>query len=269
MKHIAKKSLGQHFLVSQRVLDEIIEAAEITKEDTIFEIGPGTGNLTKKLLLSPAKKIIAVEKENRLYRSFPSVIASEAKQSQKLPNRLKLIHGDALTLIPDLIVEKPFKVVANLPYNIAAPAIISLLSVCPTLPSSMVLMLQKEVAERIICPAGNSNRGLLTVFIELFGRAEIVTRVLKHHFSPPPQVDSAVVKISGIQKLSFPPEAAIRVLKAAFAGKRKKIKNSLFSTFQIPPNEAQKIAKKCGFGLDQRPEELNIDQWRALIENLI
>ena len=260
MKHIAKKSLGQHFLVSQRVLDEIIEAAEITKEDTIFEIGPGTGNLTHKLLLSPAKEIIAVEKDDELYQRLLGEFKSK---------RLKLIHSDALVLIPNLIASPPFKVVANLPYNIAAPAIISLLSVCPTLPSSMVLMLQKEVAERIICPAGNSNRGLLTVFIELFGRAEIVTRVLKHHFSPPPQVDSAVVKISGIQKLSFPPEAAIRVLKAAFAGKRKKIKNSLFSTFQIPPNEAQKIAKKCGFGLDQRPEELNIDQWRALIENLI
>ena len=145
-------------------------------------------------------------------------------------------------------------------------------------------MLQKEVAERIICPAGNSNRGLLTVFIELFGRAEIVTRVLKHHFSPPPQVDSAVVKIvianAARQSHVCHPERsegsrhffakhALRVLKAALAGKRKKIKNSLFSTFQIPPNEAQKIAKKCGFGLDQRPEELNIDQWRALIENLI
>jgi 16S rRNA (adenine1518-N6/adenine1519-N6)-dimethyltransferase len=267
----AKKSLGQHFLTSEAVLSEIVKSAEITPGDTIFEIGPGLGFLTKELMASPAREIVACEKDDELYE-YLRVILSRAKRGEesrrKLPNRLKLIHEDALVLIPNLIAKSPLKVVANLPYNIAAPAIISLLSVCPTLPERMVIMVQKEVAERIVCPPGNSNRGLLTVFIELFGTAKIIKQVSRGQFSPPPQVDSAVIDISGITKLPFLPKQALRIIKGAFSSKRKKIKNSLFSTFQIPLSEAESIAKKCGFSLDQRPEELTKAQWLSLIELL-
>ena len=355
MKQLAKKSLGQHFLISEPVLDRIVAAAGITKEDTIFEIGPGTGNLTKKLLDSPAREIIAVEKDDKLYKYLGELFSSKvchperSRRVSKLPNRLKLIHGDALTLIPNLVVgdcprdsgtvpcmDKHFKVVANLPYNIASPAIISLLTVCPTLPEMMVVMLQREVAERIVAKPGNSNRGLLTVFLELFGEAKIVERVNKGCFRPIPEVDSAVVRIviarppagwpwQSRQRIDFA-KSALRILKAAFSAKRKKIKNSLFTSWLVPgqgsshptnlparsccitaggrikrnyestnkippviarrpkaeaaispgatvyrhftPQEALKIAQKCGFSLDQRPEELTRDQWLKLISSI-
>lgn len=259
-KIFAKKSLGQHFLTSQRVLDRIIEAAEIMSNDTIFEIGPGTGNLTEKLLHSPAKIIIACEKDDRLYFDL----------GEKLKNKkLKLIHQDALVLIPNLIAKSPLKVVANLPYNIAAPAIISLLSVCPTLPERLVVMVQKEVAERITTPPGDSDRGLLTVFLELFAAPKILVKVSRGDFNPPPQVESAVIVLKDIKKLPFPAKDAIRVIKMAFAGKRKKIKNSLFSTLRVDSKRAGETAKKCGFSLDQRPEELKKQEWMALIKALV
>jgi len=290
-----KKSLGQHFLKSEKVLDDIVAAAQIKKEDTIFEIGSGTGNLTKKLLASPAREIIAVEKDDVLFAQLQNTFKSQ---------RLKLIHSDALVLIPDLVAESPLKVVANLPYNIASPAIISLLSVCPTLPEIMVIMLQKEVAERLVAQPGDSNRGLLTVFLELFGEAKIVERVNKGCFRPIPEVDSAVVKIAirpcaedspsqdeitGLfQRTVLCTELAkhaLRILKAAFGAKRKKIRNSLFKSYVISSlpageagdseksrhftlQEASKIAEKCGFSLDQRPEELTRDQWLKLIHTL-
>jgi len=254
-----KKSLGQHFLKSEKVLDDIVRAAQIKKEDTIFEIGPGTGNLTRNLLASPAKMIIACEKDDKLYYSL----------SEKLKvKRLKLIHEDALLLIPNLVASPPLKVVANLPYNIASPAIISLLSVCPTLPERLVVMVQKEVAERLVAKPGDSNRGLLTVFLELFGGVKIIEKVAKSQFTPPPQVESAVVSISEIKKPAFKPKDALKILKLAFAGKRKKIKNSLFSSLQILPKESEAIAQKCGFSLDQRPEELTKEQWDCVIDSL-
>ena len=259
-KIFAKKSLGQHFLTSDRVLTRIVEAAEIMSNDTIFEIGPGTGNLTEKLLHSPAKIVIACEKDDRLY-----FVLSEKYKSK----RLKLIHQDALLLISNLRADSPLKVVANLPYNIAAPAIISLLSVCPTLPERLVVMVQKEVAERIVAPPGNSNRGLLTVLLELFAPPKILVKVSRGDFSPPPRVESAVIVLKDIKKPPFSAKDAIRVIKMAFAGKRKKIKNSLFSTLRIDPKRAAEIAKKCGFSLDQRPEELKKQEWMALIKVLV
>jgi len=279
----AKKSLGQHFLSSQKVVEKMVAAAEISPADTILEVGPGLGILTKELLASPAKQLIACEKDRRL------CVALRQKFKSK---RAKIICDDALLLIPSAHICSPFKVVANLPYNISSPTLISLLTVCPTLPEAIVVMLQKEVAERLICPPGSSNRGILTVLIELFGKVKIIERVPRQLFYPPPQVDSAVIKISGISPLPFParsassqPEAAtslqvgtadaggparsaLKIIKFAFAGKRKKIKNSLFSALKIPPLEAQKIAASCGITLDQRPEELNKTQWQKLISAL-
>lgn len=252
----AKKSLGQHFLTSTEVAARIVEAAGISPTDEILEIGPGLGILTDLIVKSPAKKIYLCEKDFDM--------CARLKETYKQKN-LKIICDDALLLIPNLQAESPFKVISNLPYNISSPVIISLLSVCPTLPATMVLMLQKEVAERLTTPSGNKNRGLLTVFVELFGKAEIIENVSAGLFFPPPEVESAVIKISDILPLSFAPKLAIKVLKLAFSGKRKKIKNSLFSTLKISQPEAQKIAASCGISLDLRPEDLTTDQWRKLI----
>jgi len=287
-----KKSLGQHFLKSEAVVDEMIKAAEISKDDTVFEIGPGLGILTKKLLDSPAKKIIACEKDDQLFEYLKDLFSKGSNpcaqgldpRKEKLPNKLKLIHDDALVLIPNLILRSNqseestlsevegsthFKVVANLPYNIASPAIISLLTVCPTIPEKMVVMVQKEVAERLVTKPGNSNRGWMTVLLELMGEASILMKLSRGQFSPPPEVESAVIVIDKIEKPEVEPKKIIRILKMAFAGKRKKIKNSLFSTLQIPSRAMGELAQKAGISLDQRPEELNVNQWRELINVLV
>ena len=254
-----KKSLGQHFLTSPTLARKIVDAAQIKREDTVLEIGPGLGILTSHLVASPTSKLFLCEKD----RNFCEYLKGEYKN-----NKVKIICEDALILIPTLQVESPFKVVSNLPYNISSPVIISLLTACQTLPETMVLMLQKEVADRLIAPPHDSNRGILTVLLELFGEVKIVERVSKNQFYPAPQVDSAVISFSNIKALGFEPKIALRILKLSFAGKRKKIKNSLFSSLKIPTNQAQEIAEKSGFSLEQRPEELTKEQWVKLISNI-
>jgi len=300
----SKHSLGQHFLLRDDVCRRMVKAAQIKKTDTVLEIGPGLGILTHELLNSPAVKILACEKDDKLIghlkKEFSeasgqkaSVILNPAQRGEesltnvrskishlremlrgaqhdsrkkgKLPSRLKLIHDDALFLIPQLQVTQPLKIVANLPYNISSPAIISLLTVCPTLPETMVLMLQKEVAERLTSKPGNSNRGLLTVLLELMGDCKIIEKIPRNYFYPEPEVESAVILIDNIKPLPYEAKQALKIVKLAFAGKRKKIKNTLFSTLKIPVPEAQKIAQTSEISLDQRPEELTRGQWRKLI----
>lgn len=260
MKDIrAKKSLGQNFLIDQETIDKTIESADITDQDTILEIGPGLGFLSRALINSPARQVILVEKDDYL--------ASHLKNIYK-QQKTKIIHDDALLIVGQLIVKPPFKVVSNLPYNISSPVLISLLTVSPTLPEEIVVMLQKEVADRIVAKPGDSNRGLLTVFIELFGKAEIVTNVSNDKFYPSPKVQSAVVKISEIKSLPFDPKKAFKFIKLAFAGKRKKIKNSLFSTLRFDKNQIDQICLSVGITADLRPEDLNRENWIKLIEEL-
>jgi 16S rRNA (adenine1518-N6/adenine1519-N6)-dimethyltransferase len=175
----AKHSLGQHFLLDELVVEKMVQAGDIGEDDTVLEIGPGLGVLTKELTKSPARKIIACEKDNLIF---------EFLQRQVKQKNLTLINRDALILIPTLEVSSPFKVISNLPYNISSPVIISLLSVCPVLPEKIVLMVQKEVAQRLTAKPGDSNRGILTVFTELFGRVEILESLRPRQFYPPPKL---------------------------------------------------------------------------------
>jgi 16S rRNA (adenine1518-N6/adenine1519-N6)-dimethyltransferase len=165
-------------------------------------------------------------------------------------------------------VQSPFKVVSNLPYNVGSPILISLLSVCPTLPTTIVVMLQKEVAARLTARLGDSNRGLLTAFVELFGTTRIIEKLPTNLFYPPPKVDSAVLQIANITNPGIEPKFALKILKFAFSGKRKMIKNSLFATLKIDPNTARKIATQSGFSLDDRAETLSKDSWMKLIRLL-
>ena len=255
-----KKSLGQHFLTSEAVVKKMVKVAQISPEDTILEIGPGLGILTRELAASPTKRLYLCEKDHKLCDQI---------KGEFIQNKMKIICDDALLLIPNLQVESPFKVVSNLPYNVGAPILISLLTICPTLPQKIVVMLQKEVAQRICAKPGDSNRGLLTVLIELYGEASIVEKVPSNLFYPVPQVDSAVLLIDEITPIEFNPKVVIRTIKMAFSGKRKKLKNSIFSTLKILPKEMEQITQKAGVSPDQRPEDLNRDQWIGLIRELL
>lgn len=255
----ANKSLGQHFLTNEDVVAKMVETAKIGPEDNVFEIGPGLGVLTKAILNSSPKELVACELDRKLFSILQNQYGSN----------IKLINQNALTLIPQLIVNKPFKVVSNLPYNISSSSIISLLTVCPTLPEKIVVMVQKEVAERIIAPPHDSNRGILTVFVELLGEARITQKVSAGLFYPPPQVESAVLLIDNIKEIDLPRLKVFKLIKMAFAKKRKKIRNSLFATLKITGAEADEIAEKSGISLENRPEELNRDQWLNLLKALL
>lgn len=255
-----KKSLGQHFLKDQRVVEKMVETGRITPQDTILEIGPGLGILTKELTKSPAKKIIACEKDDAIFE----FLKKEVKQKN-----LSIVNKDALILIPNLEATPPLKVISNLPYNISSPVIISLLTVCPVLPEKMILMLQKEVAQRLTAKPGDSNRGILTVFLELFGSVKIIEKLSPHQFYPPPQVSSSVVLIDDIKMPTVERKHAFKIIKTAFSKKRKKIKNSLFASLKIDSKKMQEICIKAGITTDLRPEDLDILQWRPLIKELI
>ncbi len=255
----ANKSLGQHFLTNEDVVVKMVETAKIGSDDSVLEIGPGLGVLTKAILNSSVKELIACELDRKLFSILQNQYGSN----------IKLINQNALTLIPQLIVNKPFKVVSNLPYNISSSSIISLLTVCPTLPEKIVVMVQKEVAERIIAPPHDSNRGILTVFVELLGEAKITQKVSAGLFYPPPKVESAVLLIDNIKEIDLPRLKVFKLIKMAFAKKRKKIRNSLFATLKITGSEANEIAKKSGISLENRPEELNRDQWFGLLKALL
>jgi 16S rRNA (adenine1518-N6/adenine1519-N6)-dimethyltransferase len=253
----SKHSLGQHFLIREDVVKKMVESAKIKPDDSILEIGPGLGVLTKELIFSPAKEVIACERDERFFKYLQDSLKNK---------KMKLINQDALILIPSLIVKSPLKVISNLPYNISSPTIISLLTVCPTLPGTMVLMLQKEVAERLTSSPGSSNRGILTVLIELMGHCKIIEKIPRSYFYPQPEVESAVILIDNISPLPFLAKDALKIIKLAFAGKRKMIKNTLFSTLKIPPDRCAKIAQMSKISLDQRPEELTREQWLKLIK---
>ena len=251
----AKKSLGQNFLTSDAVVENMINHAEITRADTILEIGPGLGILSRALVASPADTIIMCEKDEKLAEILKREITNK---------RAKIVTDDALILIPQLQVSAPFKVVSNLPYNISSPVITSLLTMSPTLPERIIVMLQKEVAERFITPPGNRNRGILTVLVELYGKAQIIDQVSRENFYPSPNVDSAVLMIDNINAPEIDAKKLMKILKMSFAGKRKKLKNSIISTLQITPKELAEISKQTKIDFNDRPEDLVIDQWIGL-----
>jgi len=186
-----KKSLGQNFLTDQRALERIVEAAELTPEDIVLEIGPGLGALTR-LLAERAGRVIAVELDQRLVE----VLRQTATAKADLPN-VEIIHGDVLELNPaDLVrqhrTDLQYKVVANLPYYITS-AILRHLLTAEVRPKLMVVTVQLEVAQRITAQPGDMS--LLAVSVQFYGRPRIVARIKAGSFYPSPQVDSAVIRI--------------------------------------------------------------------------
>lgn len=253
------KSLGQNFLTDETVVEKMVEAGEITRDDSILEIGPGLGILTNEILKSQAKTIFLCEKDPKLSEYLKQTITS---------NRVKIITEDALILIPSLIAMPPLKVISNLPYNISSPVINTLLTTSKTLPEKIIVMLQKEVAERLSSEPGNRNRGVLTVIVELFAKSRIILDVPKEKFYPVPKVDSAVIELYDIKKPDVDVKKFVKVLKMSFAGKRKKLKNSIFSTLKIDLAQASEIARRGGFSLDDRPEDLTVENWKKLLKEL-
>lgn len=254
-----KKSLGQNFLINPRILDKIVAAAEITKEDVVLEVGPGTGNLTEKLA-EKAGRVIAVEKDEKLVELLRNKFAALFA----IANIPTFVQNDILKFnVSDFKLKaSEYKIVANIPYYITSRFLRKIFTEWPK-PQLIVLTIQKEVAQRIIAKPPHMN--LLAVSVQLFATADILCYVTKSQFRPIPKVDSAIIKLTPREELSTDnPEKFFKIAKAGFSGKRKQLINSISSNLKKQKEEIEKILKEVGINSKSRPEELDIDDWMRL-----
>lgn len=253
----ARKSLGQNFLMHPKTAERIADAAELSPETIVFEIGPGTGKLTKPLL-ARAKKVIAIEADERLFTQLQETFAEEIREK-----KLELIHGDIRGFDPAVLPAR-YALVANIPYYLTGEIIRVFLST-EQKPLSMTLLLQKEVAKRIVSDEGS----LLSIAVKTYGVPKYQFTVPRGAFVPAPAVDSAVLTISSIQS-PFASEREekrfFEVLHAGFAHKRKLLVRNLE---EIAGREAILQAfESLNLSLTTRAEELRADTWQALANKL-
>ncbi len=253
-KRFAKKSLGQNFLHSSEIRDKILEAAGDITGKNILEIGPGLGFLTTKLLAKGAT-ITAVEIDPRATQ----ILQKDFSHKEDF----KLIKGDILQQNLDTIFEqKKYSIIANIPYNITAPILRKTLSETKNKPEMAILMVQKEVAQKI---TDQKKRSILSISIEIFAESSIVCEVNRECFSPIPKVDSAVIKLTTRTKPLITPELEKKfftVVNAGFTQKRKKISNYLGGYFGI---SSQQLLGSIN--PNARAETLSIDDWILITNN--
>ncbi len=259
----AKKSLGQNFLKSKRALAAMIDAGKITSADTVLEIGPGQGALTEKLLETGAK-IFAVEKDDRLIDLLNEKFLKETESG-----KFNLIHGDVLEL--DLawtgLKNGDYKVVANIPYYITGLIFRKFLS-GNIQPKKLVIMVQKEIADRIVARDGKES--LLSLSVKAYGVAKKIMKVEKENFSPKPKVDSAILLIDNISKVFFEEmseEKFFNVIKTGFAHKRKMLIANLKERYG--KNDLLKIFQDLKISEKARSEDLKLNDWKELIKKLV
>lgn len=254
------RSKGQNFLINEDVYDKIVVAANITKDDTVLEVGPGLGFLTAKLA-QKAKQVIAVELDNKLVEVLQTAI-----EAQGVDN-VEIIHQDILQFNLARFRGLNYKVVANLPYNITSIFLRQVLS-SDDQPQSMVLMLQKEVVERIV--ATPPKMSLLAVSVQLYAQPETICEVPADNFWPQPKIDSAVVQMTTKGHLYNKQEEKMfwRVVKVGFSAKRKMLKNNLSSGLNIKQEAIEDALEKIGLETKIRAEKLSLSNWQALFANL-
>lgn len=265
---VFQKKFGQNFLIDPHVLDKIINAAEITKEDCVIEIGPGIGSVTQALI-DNAGKVISIEIDDQL-------IPILTEQFGGCEN-FRLIHKDVLKVdLHKLIAEESpnrrIKVVANLPYYITTPIIMMLLE--HNLPiESITVMVQKEVADRMASGPGSKQYGAITVAMKYYCDTYLVANVPQNCFMPRPNVDSAVIKLTLHQESIVDindEEQLLKIIKAAFSQRRKTLLNTLASNgnLGLSKEEIKNILDESGIGASTRGETLSLDDY-AMLSNCI
>ena len=291
MQHKAKKSLGQNFLKSTSIIKKIVEAGEISKDDVVLEIGPGKGALTEKLL-EVASKVIAIEKDKNLFDLLQEKFKNEIENE-----KLILLEGDILDLNTsgELFSDSPrkssaedflcpsstllprvrsrtfhlplnYKIIANIPYNITGAILKKFLS-DENQPSSMVLMVQHEVAQRIL--ARDKKESILSISIKAYGEPKMITKVPSRYFSPEPAVDSAVISIKNISRKVFKENSVDEnkfweIIHAGFAHKRKILISNLKKSLKLDEKTKKSYENVLG---KKRAEELTLSDWIFLAKN--
>ncbi len=254
-----KHYLGQNFLIDDNVFNKIIAAADLKENELVIEVGPGPGNLTAKLA-TRAKKVIAIEKD--------AAMVNILKDKTKKLENVAIIEDSILKARLSRLIQSfsSYKVVANIPYYLTSPIIRLFLEQTP-LPVSMTLLIQKEVAERIV--SKNKDAGVLSVLVQFYGRPEIIDFISRNAFWPIPKVDSAIIKISNIKK----PEGFsatdiknfFRLINIGFSSRRKTLANNLSAGLKLPKNEVIKIFETLKLSPNIRAQELSVENWKKLL----
>jgi 16S rRNA (adenine1518-N6/adenine1519-N6)-dimethyltransferase len=253
-----KKSLGQNFLVDPSGLNKVLEAAQLSPQETVLEIGAGLGGLTY-LLAQQARQVVAVELDARLMPPLREALAGF--------DNVALIQGDILTLQPDAVIEaENYAVVANIPYYITSALIRHLLE-AEHKPTRMVLTVQQEVAERILARDGKLS--LLALSVQVYGRPELKAHIPAGCFYPAPDVDSAVLAIELYSQPLIPAEELnlfFELAHAGFAQKRKTLRNTLAAGLHQSPAWAEQLLAGAGIDPQRRDETLTLPEWKQLVE---
>ncbi len=252
-----QKSKSQHFLISEKVYKEIVKAAEVGKEDVVLEIGPGLGFLTTRLL-EQAQRVIAIEIDEKLF-----VVLEKLKLLY--PN-LELIRQDVLKF-DELSLPAKYKIVANIPYHLTGQIIRKFLS-SQNPPQTMVLLVQKEVAERICAKPGSHS--LLSLAVQYYGKPAIIRQVKRTQFYPPPKVDSVILKISDIKPPTdkFLDKKFWQIVRIGFSSKRKTLAHNLSAGLRVDKGQVKQILAAVGLPEKIRAEDLSIEQWQALARSV-
>ncbi|MBP2626303.1 MAG: Ribosomal small subunit methyltransferase [Firmicutes bacterium] len=250
------KKLGQNFLIDEHVVNSIVAAADIKSGETVLEIGPGIGTLTQGLAEAGAN-VTAVEIDRRLLEVLSKTLEGY--------DNVRVVHGDILRInIAETVGVTPYKVVANLPYYITTPIIMGLLEARMPI-EVLVTMVQKEVAQRMVATPGTKDYGALSVAVQYYTKAEIMFIVKPDSFIPPPSVESAVIRCTVLDKppVEVNEKIFFRVVKAAFAQRRKTLSNTLKTT-GVPAETLKIILDAAGIDGARRGETLSLDEFAAL-----
>lgn len=254
------KALGQNFIFDSNLLDAIVSDAGVTAEDTVVEIGTGAGTLTARLA-ARAKKVFSFEVDERLRPVLDLTLQGVGNAEVVFRDVMKMKDAE----FTDIVGGGTFRVVANLPYYITTPLIMRFVeSGLPV--SSLAVMVQKEVADRLTAEVGSADYAAVTLAVRMFGDAAVMRTVDRRMFRPAPNVDSAVVRLDRVPgRLDGTDEKLVRKLvRAAFAMRRKTLVNNLSAAFGIPKQSAAECVTACGFPADIRGERLSLDDFIRL-----
>lgn len=253
---VPRKGLGQHFLVSEGVLDAMVAAAELTGSETVVEVGPGTGLLTRRLA-RVARRVVAVELDPALVRLLDEELGDLAN--------VAVIQGDILAQRPaDLVRGEPYVVVASLPYYIATPTVRLFLE-ADQRPQRMVVMVQREVAQEMAAPPGALS--LLSLAVQVYAAPRIVRRVRPGSFHPAPKVESAILRLDILPLPRVPPTEILRTFamaRAGFSAPRKQIRNALAQGLRLGPATVTAWLEAAETDPRRRAETLSLEEWRRL-----
>ena len=257
----AKRSLGQNFLLDLNLTRKIARAAGPLDDSTIYEVGPGPGGLTRALLMEGARRVVAIERDERCLPALEEIAAA-------FPGRLEIISDDALKIDETKHVQAPVRIAANLPYNIGSALLVKWLTseTWPPFWQSATLMFQREVAERLVAKPGSKAYGRLSILTQWRAKAKILFDVSPRAFTPPPKVTSSIVRLEPLAEPVAPARLADleAVTAAAFGHRRKMLRQSLKS---LAP-DTEDFIRAAGLDPTQRAEQLSVSDFAALARQL-